>query len=529
MKLRNDFCYILGEIVDNCSIDKNEYSDDIVTDIVMLCVWPEIIHISHWLEDVEFHPVNENFIFKCIMFDILNKVFIHLSSKIKFQQLNTFLIKEFITLLNFEYSKKMYGEYLHTILNRSLLNLPCLMLNSVDSSIKIECCNELLALIKSLKNQNNFSCTMVNAIICIGIISNDDYDILRKFKALKADLLIISVILNTLEIQNFNFQDISLYGLNTLNVFFRESQQNPEAQPMVFKMISSMLKLYFVEDANRNINQNILLDLLHFIKNAIISYDDQVKLFIKAKGIEHILSALTISKYPIQLVMLSTLVDLVALKSGKCHIKKWKSIKTGKGYLELLCEIWRREMVRFNFIDDEFIFQEQQDATTSTKLTSGRSPTVESMFMCAQPKIYLIVQLVEFADLENAQLKDRFRDVPDNDIEESTIRACGLVSDLQDKATMAHIYHYYSLKVGEVWKENHIFATTSDIDGVELSPAIWQSADAMAVRHAYLIALITMIKNRVSELHVGKSEIELENKLYEEIRHYNNLKAHCTL
>lgn len=49
----------------------------------MLCVWPEIIHISHWLEDVEFHPVNENFIFKCIMFDILNKVFIHLSSKIK--------------------------------------------------------------------------------------------------------------------------------------------------------------------------------------------------------------------------------------------------------------------------------------------------------------------------------------------------------------------------------------------------------------------------------------------------------------
>ncbi|KAE9537227.1 hypothetical protein AGLY_006250 [Aphis glycines] len=336
MKLRNDFCYILGEIVDNCSIDKNEYSDDIVTDIVMLCVWPEIIHISHWLEDVEFHPVNENFIFKCIMFDILNKVFIHLSSKIKFQQLNTFLIKEFITLLNFEYSKKMYGEYLHTILNRSLLNLPCLMLNSVDSSIKIECCNELSTYL----------------FILIQFIVPRSFRVRLSMKTLNhaCCFILAAVILSTLEIQNFNFQDISLYGLNTLNVFFRESQQNPEAQPMVFKMISSMLKLYFVEDANRNINQNILLDLLHFIKNAIISYDDQVKLFIKAKGIEHILNALTISKYPIQLVMLSTLVDLVALKSGKCHIKKWKSIKTGKGYLELLCEIWRREMVRFNFI-----------------------------------------------------------------------------------------------------------------------------------------------------------------------------------
>jgi len=134
--------------------------------------------------------------------------------------------------------------------------------------------------------------------------------------------------------------------------------------------------------------------------------------------------------------------------------------------------------------------------------------------MCAQPKIYLIVQLVEFAESENVRLKDRSRDEPDNDIEESTIRACGLVSDLQDKATMAHIYHYYSLKVGEVWKENHIFAMTSNIDGVELSPVIWQSADAMAVRHAYLIALITMIRNRVSELHVGKSVSHKYNNIF---------------
>jgi len=49
----------------------------------MLCVWPEIIHISHWLEDVEFYPVNENFVFKSIMLDIINKMFINLSSKIK--------------------------------------------------------------------------------------------------------------------------------------------------------------------------------------------------------------------------------------------------------------------------------------------------------------------------------------------------------------------------------------------------------------------------------------------------------------
>jgi len=50
--------------------------------------------------------------------------------------------------------------------------------------------HRLLALIRSLKNQKCFSRTMVNAIVCIGIVSNDDYDILRTFKALKADVLI---------------------------------------------------------------------------------------------------------------------------------------------------------------------------------------------------------------------------------------------------------------------------------------------------------------------------------------------------
>jgi len=42
---------------------------------------------------------------------------------------------------------------------------------------------------------------------------------------------------------------------------------------------------------------------MNFIKNAIISYDDQVKLFIKAKGIEHILNALTVSTYTVLLII----------------------------------------------------------------------------------------------------------------------------------------------------------------------------------------------------------------------------------
>lgn len=57
------------------------------------------------------------------------------------------------------------------------------------------------------------------------------------------------------------------------------------------------------------------------------------------------------AKYPMQLVILSTLVDLATVhRSARDRIKKWKSPGTSCGYLELMCEIWRREQVRFGFI-----------------------------------------------------------------------------------------------------------------------------------------------------------------------------------
>jgi len=77
--------------------------------------------------------------------------------------------------------------------------------------------------------------------------------------------ILAAIILDTLKTQNFNFQDIRLYGLNTLNVFFRENQQNPEAQPMVFNMVSSMLKMYFDENAARNINQKYVYRCIYLI------------------------------------------------------------------------------------------------------------------------------------------------------------------------------------------------------------------------------------------------------------------------
>lgn len=68
-------------------------------------------------------------------------------------------------------------------------------------------------------------------------------------------IIVAAAILDTLKSKYYDYQDISLYGLNTLNVFFRENQQNPEAQPMVFDMVTRMLDLYFVEDIDGNINQ----------------------------------------------------------------------------------------------------------------------------------------------------------------------------------------------------------------------------------------------------------------------------------
>jgi len=47
----------------------------------MLCVWPETVHESHWLDGVRFECAVENFVMKNIMLDVMNRVFVNLSRK----------------------------------------------------------------------------------------------------------------------------------------------------------------------------------------------------------------------------------------------------------------------------------------------------------------------------------------------------------------------------------------------------------------------------------------------------------------
>lgn len=57
-----------------------------------------------------------------------------------------------------------------------------------------------------------------------------------------------------------------------------------------------------------------------------------------------------------RLVILTALNELAVHKLAKNHIKKWKCVKTKKNYLELICEIWRYEKYRFNFIGEYTYF-----------------------------------------------------------------------------------------------------------------------------------------------------------------------------
>lgn len=50
-------------------------------EIVMLCVWPEVVQPSHWLNNVRFDSENENFVMKNIMLDIVNRLFLNVSQK----------------------------------------------------------------------------------------------------------------------------------------------------------------------------------------------------------------------------------------------------------------------------------------------------------------------------------------------------------------------------------------------------------------------------------------------------------------
>lgn len=159
------------------------------------------------------------------------------------------------------------------------------------------------------------------------------------------------------------------------------------------------------------------------------------------------------------------------------------------------------------------MFEEQKEKTTENNLSRGCSPAVESMFLYAQPKIYLLLQLVEFFDEKHEECWFK-----NNSIKENTIKACRLVSNFQDKVTIAHIYHYYSFKLGEIWNENEIMS--HDPDNVPSSIEL-QSIDIMTVRYAYLMALIKMIKSKVTNLEESDSVSYDHNVLY----NYNN---YCT-
>lgn len=120
-------------------------------------------------------------------------------------------------------------------------------------------------------------------------------------------------------------------------------------------------------------------------------------------------------------------------------------------------------------------------------LWSGCSPAVESAFLCAQPKIHALLTLVEFAaDNRAGCTTERPR------LLDETVRVCGLVRGLRNKATVAHAFHYYSLKLGEVWNENGLLSLDPR-HGPPTSPVESQSIDIMTVRHAYLMALVKMI------------------------------------
>lgn len=78
---------------------------------------------------------------------------------------------------------------------------------------------------------------------------------------------VVAVISDTLKREDYNcFQDISLYGLNVLNIFFRENQHNPEGQLMIFNVVMRMVNLYMVEYIDNKINQKCDFHIIKIIR-----------------------------------------------------------------------------------------------------------------------------------------------------------------------------------------------------------------------------------------------------------------------
>ncbi|XP_050527795.1 uncharacterized protein LOC126897894 [Daktulosphaira vitifoliae] len=237
-----------------------------------------------------------------------------------------------------------------------------------------------------------------------------------------------------------------------------------------------------------------IINFVSFIQNTLLNHHHLTKLFIEMSGVQKILHVLTIANYPAQLVILSVLIDLAVFPLVKQIVKTFKIPNQIDGYIGLLCDIWRYEMATFYFLDDEFMFQNQSIMTTFKNIRNNSSPAITSMVMYAQPKIYLLLLLIEF---NNEKFNNIFVDQSSNYLKQTSIKMFNKVKGLKNKITIVHIIHYYTLKIGEVWKENDIvsYNEVHYFSNVEL-----ESIKIMTKRHANILQFLKNLNHDVKNI-----------------------------
>ncbi|CAH1105261.1 unnamed protein product [Psylliodes chrysocephalus] len=198
-------------------------------------------------------------------------------------------------------------------------------------------------------------------------------------------------------------------------------------------------------------DNRIIVNVVNFIWEVIIRYENVCELFFKRNGVYVMLDILQAYPYPVQLITLGTLVDMCEYSEGKCipYLITWKG-KNGVTLVPLLMEIFRNENKMLGVksepngqigdTDHPLMGRAQYDQIF-VKKNYKISPAVADMFASCRPKIYAILTL----------MNERYRSILK--LANECYKTYNEGQSVHDKMTLLLAENYLGLKCGEAWEE----------------------------------------------------------------------------
>ncbi|KAJ9600852.1 hypothetical protein L9F63_000964, partial [Diploptera punctata] len=206
----------------------------------------------------------------------------------------------------------------------------------------------------------------------------------------------------------------------------------------------------------------LVICAMDFLWESVIWNPENMKTFVQRGGTYLMLDIIEKFKYPVKLITLAALVDLVEQRKCLSHLLTWRGQKQ-QSYMSMLLDIWRYEDLFLGVkrtqtgcvedIEMPLMGTDQQLRTFDTNKDPNSSMAILDILGSSRPKIYAIFQIIH----------QRFGEETKLIYETYAVNNTALTTE--DQITLKIVENFLALKIGEVW-----FEIAQDIQNLGVQP-----------------------------------------------------------